>query len=103
MTIQITDNNFDATIANGVVVVDFWAEWCKPCEIMGSVFEKISNQITGVIFGKMDIDNNPATPRRFGIRSIPTLLVFKDGEIIGSATGAKTEAQLNAWINDMIS
>jgi thioredoxin 1 len=104
--IEITDANFDEII-NGdkPVLVDFWAEWCGPCRMVGPVVEELAGEYEGkVVVGKVDVDANPQTSMKFGIRSIPTLLVFKNGQIVDKQVGAvpkhvlaqKLEAQVNA-------
>ena len=103
--IEITDANFEEIIASGKpVLVDFWAEWCGPCKMIGPVVDELAGEYEGkFIIGKVNVDTNPLTSAKFGIRSIPTLLVFKNGEIVDKQVGApskavlsmKLEAQLN--------
>ena len=91
------DNNFEQEVlkSNIPVVVDFWAEWCGPCRMVAHIVEELSEEYTGKIkFGKLDVDSNPGTASRFGIRSIPTLLIFKAGEEVGRLIGAKPKSQL---------
>jgi len=80
--IEVTDGNLKETLSkNTVVVVDCWAPWCGPCKMMGPVIEELAGDFEGkIVFGKLNVDNNPKTSVEFGIRSIPTLLVFKDGK-----------------------
>ncbi len=104
--IEITDANFDEIISGDKpVLVDFWAEWCGPCRMVGPVVEELAGEFEGkVIVGKVDVDANPQTSMKFGIRSIPTLLVFKNGQIVDKQVGAvpkhvlaqKLEAQVKA-------
>jgi len=104
--IEITDANFEEIIASDKpVLVDFWAEWCGPCRMVGPVVEELAGEFEGkVIVGKVDVDANPQTSMKFGIRSIPTLLVFKNGQIVDKQVGAvskhvlaqKLEAQVTA-------
>jgi thioredoxin 1 len=104
--IEITDANFDEIISGDKpVLVDFWAEWCGPCRMVGPVVEELAGEYEGkVIVGKVDVDANPQTSMKFGIRSIPTLLVFKNGQIVDKQVGAvpkhvlaqKLEAQVSA-------
>ncbi len=88
--IEITDANFDEVIkSDKPVLVDFWAEWCGPCKMVGPVVEELAGDYEGkAVVGKMDVDSNPNTSMRFGIRSIPTLLVFKNGEVVDKQVGA---------------
>ena len=102
--VEITDSNFEEIInSDKPVLVDFWAEWCGPCKMIGPLVEELANEFEGkAIIGKVDVDTNPEVSAKFGIRSIPTLLVFKGGEIVDKQVGAvpksvlieKIEAQL---------
>jgi len=89
-TLEITDNNFEEIIGSEKpVLVDFWAEWCGPCKMIGPIVEEIAEEYEGrAVIGKVDVDNNPEVSAKFGIRSIPTLLVFKNGEIVDKQIGA---------------
>ena len=81
-SVEITDSNFNDVVNNGVVLVDFWAEWCGPCRMIAPMIEELASEYDGkATIGKLDVDNNQESSVKFGVRSIPTLLVFKDGEM----------------------
>jgi len=95
--LQVTDDSFDDEIMNSdmPVLVDFWAEWCGPCKMVGPVVEELAQEYEGRIkIAKMDVDKNRQTPVRFGIRNIPTLILFKGGEVVQTIVGAQTKNQL---------
>ena len=87
-TIKITDQNFEETIKEGITLVDFWAEWCGPCKMLGPVLEKVADELPNVKIAKLNVDENPIMSQKFGIRSIPTMITFKDGELVDNITGA---------------
>ncbi|MEL6264703.1 MAG: thioredoxin [Pseudomonadota bacterium] len=104
-TISVTDADFETSVleADLPVVVDFWAEWCGPCKQIGPALEKLSEEFDGKIqIAKLNIDENPMTPSKFGIRGIPTLLMFKGGELVSKKIGAAPQSALQAWIEDEI-
>ena len=91
MAFEFTDNNFKSTVLDtpGIAVVDFWAEWCGPCRMVGPVVEELAKEYEGrAIIGKVNVDNNPEISMKFGIRNIPALLYFKNGEIVDKQIGA---------------
>ena len=84
----LTDGDFDSSIKTGVVLVDFWAQWCAPCRRLAPTVDQLAEQYDGrVVVAKMDIDENPSTPMRFMVRGIPTLLLFKNGELKETIVG----------------
>jgi thioredoxin 1 len=104
-TIAVTDETFDAEVKNSdvPVVVDFWAEWCGPCKQIGPVLEELSSEMAGKIkVAKIDVDTNPNTAAAMGVRGIPALFIFKDGEVISNRAGAAPKAALQSWIEDSI-
>jgi thioredoxin 1 len=96
-TIELTDSNFEQIInSDKAVLVDFWAEWCGPCKMIGPVVEELANDYDGkAVVGKLNVDENPQTAAKFGIRSIPTLLVFKGGQIVDKQVGAVPKSVLD--------
>jgi thioredoxin 1 len=97
----VSDDTFETEVlkASGPVVVDFWAEWCGPCRMIAPALEEIAAELEGKVkIVKMNVDENPRTPGEFGIRGIPTLLIFKNGQVAAQKVGAQPKNQLKAWI-----
>ena len=104
-TTKVTDTSFESDVLNasGPVVVDYWAEWCGPCKQIGPALEEISNEMAGkVTVAKLNIDENPKVPGKFGIRGIPTLMLFKDGKVASTKVGALPKNKLTEWIQSEI-
>ena len=104
MALELTDQNIKEIISSGKpVVVDFWAEWCGPCRMVGPIVEELAKEYEGkVVIGKMDVDENVDTPTEFGIRNIPTILFFKDGVVVDKQIGATQKAVLAAKIEALL-
>ena len=105
MAFEFTDANFKEKALEGdnVVLVDFWAEWCGPCKIIAPVIEELSNDYNGkAIVGKLDVDTNPEVAMKYGIRSIPTILILKNGEVVGKQVGTTTKKALADQIDSAL-
>ncbi len=99
---KVSDADFDAEVlkSNEPVVVDFWAEWCGPCKMIAPALEEIAGSMNGKVkIVKLNVDENPATAAKYGIMSIPTLMLFKNGELASRQVGAAPKQKLEAWIN----
>jgi thioredoxin 1 len=104
-THKVTDQSFEAEVLNSdtPVVVDFWAEWCGPCKMIGPSLEELAKEYgSRVKIAKINIDENPHSPSKFGVRSIPTLMVFKGGKVASTKVGAAPKGQLQSWIDSAI-
>ncbi|AXV16907.1 thioredoxin [Neorhizobium sp. SOG26] len=102
-TVKVDSNNFQAEVLNSAepVVVDFWAEWCGPCKMIGPSLEEISTELAGKVkVVKLNIDENPDLAAQYGVRSIPTLAMFKGGEVADIKVGAAPKTALSAWISN---
>ena len=98
-----TDANFEGETAKGVSLVDFWATWCGPCRAQGPVIEKIAARYAGkASVGKMNVDENPATPAKFGITGIPTLILFKDGREVKRFIGLQQEKTISSALDELL-
>ena len=98
----VTDDSFDGEVLThtGPVLVDFWADWCGPCKMIAPILDEIANEYSDQLkIAKLNIDENPNTPPKFGIRGIPTLMIFKDGHVEATKVGAVSKSQLAAFID----
>lgn len=104
MALQITDQNFEALVAEGKpLVVDFWATWCGPCQMVGPIIDELSSEYAGKAnIGKCDVDANSDLPGRFGVRNIPTVLFFKNGELVDKLVGAQSKGAYKQKIDGLL-
>jgi thioredoxin 1 len=103
--LEVTDDSFDTEIMSGELpaMVDFWAEWCGPCKMVGPVVEELASAYKGKIkIAKMDVDKNRKTPAKFGIRNIPTLILFKGGEVVNTIVGAQPKKSLEEELKKLL-
>ncbi len=103
--VYVSDDTFEQEVLNaeGPVLVDFWADWCGPCKMIAPILDEISSEYEGKVrVAKLNIDENPATPPKYGIRGIPTLMLFKDGNVEATKVGAVSKSQLTAFLDSNI-
>lgn len=101
--LDLTDQNFEVTIGSGTTLVDFWAPWCAPCMMQGPIVEKVAEKVDGrAKVAKMNVDDAQETAARYGIRSIPTLIIFKDGTLVEQFVGVQSESQLVSAIEQVL-
>jgi thioredoxin 1 len=103
-TIKISDASFENDVlkSDKPVLVDFWAEWCGPCKMIAPALEEISGERDDLVIAKINIDDNPETPTRFGVRGIPTMILFHKGEAQATKVGALPKQQIASWIDDAL-
>ena len=99
-TKKTTDENFETEVlkADKPALVDFWAEWCGPCKQLSPILEEISAEMSDVVFAKHNIDEQPNAPVKYAVRGIPTMLIFKNGELCGTKVGVTTKSNIVSWI-----
>ena len=102
-TVKVTDESFESDVLNaaGPVLVDFWAEWCGPCKQIAPALEQIAGELAGhVTIAKLNIEDSPSTPSRYGVRGIPTMMLFKDGQMASMTVGAMPKSKILEWLGE---
>ena len=105
LVLNVTDDSFETEVlkSDKPVLIDFWAEWCGPCKVLGPIIDDVAPEFEGKVrFTKINIDENPNTAPKYGIRGIPTMLLFKDGELKATKVGATTKSNIISWIKENI-
>lgn len=103
-SVNVSDADFEKEVlkASGPVMVDFWAEWCGPCKALSPIVDEVANEVAGKMkIVKINIDENPNAPTKYGVRGIPTLMVFKDGELVDTKVGGMSKTQLSDWLKSV--
>jgi thioredoxin 1 len=103
-TVKVTDSDFETSVlkADQPVLVDFWAEWCGPCKQIAPALDQISEELAGkVTIAKVNIDDSPTTPSRYGVRGVPTLMLFKDGQMASMKVGAMPKSKILEWLGEV--
>lgn len=102
---HVSDDEFDGAVlkSSQPILVDFWAEWCGPCKQLGPILDDVAKELEGkVTIAKVNIDENPEAPQRYGVRGIPTLILFKDGKAVATKVGSMPKSQLVEWLNSVV-